>query len=164
MEKYFFFWGHTQKNKNKIDKSCLSQWFEREFKVDGLTYRNAEQYMMAKKALLFEDEDTFYKIMDETNVKRIKSLGREVKNFNVEIWEDACEHYVYAANLAKFEQNEDLKEFLLSTEGIIVEASPYDKIWGIGLSADDKRSLTQSTWNGKNKLGFILTEVRKKLS
>ena len=163
MEKYFFFWGHTQKNEKTIDKSCLSQWFQRDFIVDELIYKNAEQYMMAKKALLFKDDKIFEKIMNESNPKKIKAFGRQIKGFDNVVWERHSEIFVYEANIAKFSQNEDLKEFLLSTEGILVEASPYDKIWGIGLSSDDKRSLTRATWNGENKLGFILTRVRENL-
>jgi len=164
MEKYYFFWGHTPKDKNKIDKSCLSQWFQRDFIIDNLTYKNAEQYMMAKKALLFNDEENFQKIMNEENPKKIKAFGRKVKNFNPDIWDDKAERFVYEANLAKFSQNKDLKSFLLSTEGILVEASPYDKIWGIGLSAQDERALKRETWEGENKLGFVLTRVREVLS
>ena len=164
MENYFYFWGHTQKQENTIDKSCLSQWFQRDFIIDNLTYRNAEQYMMAKKALLFNDEEIFQKIMAETSPKKIKALGRKVKGFNPDVWDENAERFVYEANLAKFSQNEDLKEFLLSTKGIIVEASPYDKIWGIGLKSSDPKALSRDTWNGENKLGFVLTRVREVLS
>ena len=163
MEKYFYFWGHTQKKENKIDKSCLSQWFQRDFKIDGLTYKNAEQYMMAKKALLFNDEEIFKKIMSESNPKKIKALGRKVKEFYAEAWEENCDEFVYDANFAKFSQNQDLKYFLLSIEGTLVEASPYDKIWGIGLTADNPKALSQDTWDGENKLGFILTNVKEAL-
>ena len=163
MTNYFFFWGHTQKNQNNIDKSCLSQWFQRDFVIADITYKNAEQYMMAQKALLFEDTIILAKIMAESDPKKIKAFGRLVKGFDPVIWEDNCEKIVYDANFAKFSQNQDLKDFLLSIEGILVEASPYDKIWGIGLKASDPRALNQDTWNGLNKLGFILTDVREVL-
>jgi len=162
MKKFYFFWGHTPKKEGEIDKSCLSQWFDRGFIVDDIEYKNAEQYMMAKKALLFGDTKIFNKIMNLSDPKLIKNLGRKVKGFVEEVWNENCEHYVYDANFAKFSQNKDLKDFILSIEeDIIVEASPYDKVWGIGLSAYDKRALNVETWKGLNKLGYALTKVRE---
>ncbi len=160
MEEFYFFWGHTPKKENVIDKSCLSQWFDRGFIINDIKYKNAEQYMMAKKALLFCDKEIFNKIMNISDPHSVKKLGRKIKNFNEKVWNQNCENYVYEANMAKFSQNEDLKEFILSTTGLLVEASPYDKIWGIGLSASDKRALNVETWKGLNKLGYILTKVR----
>ena len=91
MTNYFFFWGHTQKNTNIIDKSCLSQWFQRDFTIADITYKNAEQYMMAQKALLFNDEQIFQKIMAESNPKKIKAFGRLVKDFDPYVWADSCD-------------------------------------------------------------------------
>jgi ribA/ribD-fused uncharacterized protein len=123
-----------------------------------------EQYMMAEKAKLFNDSETLNLIMDETDQKTIKDLGRMVKNFNSNIWDENKYNIVLKGNFAKFSQNNNLKEFLLSTnDSIIVEASPYDKVWGIGMKQDDKNILDVSKWKGENLLGFALMEVRDML-
>ena len=123
-----------------------------------------EQYMMAEKAKLFNDSETLNLIMDEIDQKTIKDLGRMVKNFNSNIWDENKYNIVLKGNFAKFSQNNNLKEFLLSTnDSIIVEASPYDKVWGIGMKQDDKNILDVSKWKGENLLGFALMEVRDML-
>jgi len=161
MSKTFtFFLGHTQKEEGKRDKSCLSQWFPATFKVDGIEYNSTEQYMMAHKAGLFEDYDICDQIMSEKSVKRIKALGRKVKNFDEKKWAKKSIAIVKKANYAKFSQNRDMQEFLMSCRGIIVEASPYDKIWGNGLLQDHPDSTNPELWPGENKLGSILTELR----
>ena len=127
---FVFFWGH-RKGK-KIGKTCFSQWFEIDFEVEGYKYNCAEQYMMAQKAWLFKDIEIFSKILDATDPKEIKSLGREVKNFDPKKWNEHKFEIVVKGNLGKFGANKELKNFLLSTgDKILVEASPYDKIWGI---------------------------------
>ena len=126
--------------------------------------KNAEQAMMGCKASLMGDTDTEQAIYKTSNPKIIKQLGRKVKNFNQEIWDRNKEDIVYKINLAKFSQNPELRDFLLSTgDKLIVEASPYDKIWGIGLSADDPRSDNPSMWLGSNLLGKALMRVREEL-
>lgn len=118
--------------------------------------------MMAEKARLFEDSKTLKKILSTNSPKEQKSLGREVKNFNVQKWESKAKEIVLNGNLAKFRQDKKLRQLLLDTgDSILVEASPYDKIWGIGLTEDDKRAKSKSTWQGKNWLGYILTEVKQ---
>ena len=102
----------------EITKACLSQWFASSFKVDGVYYPTAEHYMMAAKAKLFEDEQILAEIL------KAKSPSNEHRS-----------SIVIAGNVAKFSQNKRLAEFLLSTkQKILVEASPVDKIWGIGLA------------------------------
>lgn len=156
---FVFFWGH-RKGK-KIGKSCFSQWYEIEFEVDRHKYNCAEQYMMAQKAWLFKDIEIFAKIIDSTDPQEIKALGREVKNFDTKIWNQHKFDIVVKGNLAKFSQNEDLKEFLLSTgDKILVEASPYDKIWGIGMKEGMPAIENPTNWKGENLLGFALMEVR----
>jgi len=162
--KYVFFWGH-QKPKSGVSKTCFSQWYEASFKLEGIQYQTAEHYMMAEKARLFGDTETEQKIIAASNPGEAKKLGRQVKGFNKSTWEEKCFAIVVAANLGKFSQNEALKTFLLETKDrIIVEASPLDKIWGIGLAADDKNADNPNLWQGDNLLGFALMEVRSQLS
>ena len=162
--KFIFFWGHTQ-NGDEITKACFSQWYNCKFVVDGITYHTAEQYMMAQKALLFNDNDIFNKIMNSKHPKEYKELGRKIKNFSDSKWNENKYQIVLKGNIAKFSQNEKLKAFLLNTgTKILVEASPYDKIWGIGLSADQENIENPLTWNGENLLGFALMEVRDLIS
>lgn len=158
---YLFFWGHTQKQENMIDKSCFSQWFQSPFIVDGITYKTAEHWMMAKKALQFKDEEIFEKIIRTENPAAAKNLGREIKNFDSVTWNAAAYAIVVKGNQHKFSQNELLKSFLLQTGNkILVEASPPDTIWGIGLAQDAADAGNPSRWRGTNLLGFALMEVR----
>ena len=161
-EDFVFFWGH-RKGK-KIGKTCFSQWYEIEFEVDGHRYNCAEQYMMAQKAWLFKDIEIFSKILDARDPKEIKALGREVKNFEPKIWNQHKFEIVVKGNLGKFGDNPELKDYLLSTrDKILVEASPYDKIWGIGMKVETPGIENPSNWKGENLLGFALMEVRDEL-
>ncbi|RNA61045.1 NADAR family protein [Chryseobacterium nematophagum] len=156
---FLYFWGHTVKN--EVTKSCFSQWFPCPFIEEGITYKTAEHYMMAKKAKLFEDNQTLQDILKSDSPNQAKSLGRKVENFDFSIWDEHKYEIVKEGNLLKFSQNEALKEFLLSTnDTILVEASPYDTIWGIGMLESDKRAVNPTLWNGENLLGFALMEVR----
>lgn len=161
---YLFFWGHTPKNENTIDKSCFSQWYPSPFLVGGITYATAEHWMMAKKAKLFQDEEVFQKIITAEKPAVAKALGREVKNFNADVWNQSAYAIVVEGNQHKFKQNEALKKFLLTTkEKVLVEASPADAIWGIGLAQDAADALNPFRWPGTNLLGFALMEVRDSL-
>ncbi|MGG4607207.1 NADAR family protein [Providencia sp. Me31A] len=162
--KYVFFWGHQTKQ-NHITKSCFSQWYPSPFIVDGHRFASAEHFMMAEKAHLFGDIETREKIIHAPNPGAAKAFGREVRGFNQEIWDANRFAIVVAANMAKFSQNEVLKQFLLSTnERVLVEASPVDKIWGIGLAEDAENIENPLTWKGLNLLGFALMEVRTQLA
>ena len=156
---FIFFWGHTAK---KVNKACFSQWYVAPFEVEGKRYVCAEQYMMEQKALLFGNIDIAQKIMETEDSSIHKALGREITGFVEEKWNQYKYKFVLNANLAKFSQNRDLKEFILSTGcKILVEASPYDKIWGIGMSVNDENVTNPSLWQGQNLLGIALMEVRE---
>lgn len=162
--KYLYFWGH-QKPKQGVSKSCFSQWYEVSFEVDGIEYLTAEHFMMAEKARLFGDAETAEKIVKASNPGEAKKLGRSVRNFNDQLWLEKRFSIVVNANLAKFEQNDELKEFLLGTQNrVLVEASPVDKIWGIGMAVDNANVENPNLWKGDNLLGFALMEVRSRLS
>ncbi len=150
MEKFTFFW-----------RGYLGQWNRSPFTVGGVIYSCAEKFMMAGKARLFSDFETLEKIMKADKPKVQKDLGREVKNFDLEVWNLHARDIVYEGNKNKFNQHPDLKKQLLLTTGTtLVEASPYDTIWGIGLGEDDPRAMNRSMWLGKNWLGETLTRLR----
>lgn len=155
-----FFLGNTEK-KGKVTKACLSQWYDCKFMIDGITYLCAEHYMMAQKAKLFGDNEIFKEILDATEPSKMKALGRMVKGYNEELWDKHKFNIVFDGNLAKFSQNKELQEFLLSTgDDILVEASPYDKIWGIGMRYNEEGVTEPLSWKGLNLLGFALMQVR----
>lgn len=161
---FLFFWGHQPTKDGSIGKSCLSQWWVSEFVEDGVCYTTAEQYMMAGKARLFEDDDTLQRILNESIPKEIKALGRLVRNFDAAVWDQRKYAIVQRANYLKFSQNKALETFLLSTENrIIVEASPRDRIWGIGMSEKNENAVIPANWRGHNLLGFALMETRDQL-
>jgi ribA/ribD-fused uncharacterized protein len=162
--KYIFFWGHHPSADGRIRKSCFSQWWPGSFVVDGVVYKTAEHYMMAEKARLFEDEAAREKIIAAGHPGEAKKLGRGVQGFNIQRWEQHRFDIVVRGNLAKFRQNEELKTFLLNSRSrVLVEASPVDKIWGIGLAAEDVRAQNPEEWQGLNLLGFGLMVVRERL-
>jgi len=141
-----------------------SQWHFSDFTVEGVAYTCAEQFMMAEKARLFGDEETLRKILAADLPREQKALGRQVRDFDEARWTSACRDVVYRGNVAKFSQNAYLKELLLATEGkTLAEASPTDRIWGIGLAADDRRATDRSAWRGKNWLGEALVGARADL-
>lgn len=114
---------------------------------------------MFQKAMLFNDFEIAEQILNETDVRKIKALGRKVKNFNNELWDIHKENFMYNACYAKFSQNAKLKDFLLGTDNSeIIEASPVDNIWGIGFSSD-KAMENIDQW-GQNLLGKCLMKVR----
>lgn len=161
--KYLFFWGHRPSKDGTITKSCFSQWFEFSFEVNGVQFLTAEHYMMSEKARLFDPEMVGQIVACKTAAEA-KKLGRQVRNFDNNVWLKNREEIVIEANLNKFSQNSRLKEFLLNTKDrILVEASPVDAIWGVGMAADNKDINNPEKWRGLNLLGFALMVVRDKL-
>lgn len=160
---FLLFWGHRAKP-NAITQACFSQWWPSRFSVDGLTYETAEHWMMAHKAKLFGADEIFSKILANPDPGAAKGLGRKIQNFDANKWDENKLKIVIEGNLHKFKQNEDLKDFLLATRGkVLVEASPVDAIWGIGLARDHEDALFPTKWRGPNLLGYALMTVRDML-
>ncbi len=161
---YLFFWGHQPSKDGSIIKTCMSQWWLADFSENSIVYRTAEHYMMAGKAKLFNDMEVFDRIISKTSPKDVKDLGRQIKNFDAEAWNENKYEIVKRGNFLKFSQNESLKQFLIQTKNkVLVEASPVDAIWGIGLAEDDQNAKDPASWKGENLLGFALMEVRDEL-
>lgn len=161
---YVYFWGHEPRRDGRIGASCLSQWWPAEFTVDGLVFPTAEHFMMHRKALLFGDEETAARILRARHPNEAKNLGREVRGYDDAVWAAHRFDLVVAGNLAKFGQHALLCRYLLGTsDQVLVEASPVDRVWGIGLAADDERAASPATWRGGNLLGFVLMDVREQL-
>ena len=145
--KYKFFWS-----------GIFSNWHPSEFIIDGITFNSGEQWMMVQKAKTFNDVISIDKILSETNPKIQKQLGRYVKNFDADIWDEVKYGLVKIGLREKFLQNEDMLKYLLEYDGYqMVEASPYDRIWGIGFL--DKDAIGNINDWGENLLGKILTEL-----
>ena len=162
--KYLFFWGHQENKNRQIGKACFSQWYNASFEIEGEYYRTAEHFMMAEKARLFGDLEIRLLILQSNSPGEAKRLGRNVKGFDDSTWNDKRFDIVVTANEAKFSQNESLEDFLLSTEKrVLVEASPVDKIWGIGLAEDNPMVDSPYKWKGLNLLGYALMEARHRL-
>ena len=153
MEQFTFFWSGP-----------FSNWHPAPFKVNSILYNCSEQFMMAEKARMFDDIETLKRIMNAIDPSDQKRYGRQVKNFDKDKWDAQAKDIVYRGCYAKFTQNEDLKKELLSTVGTtLVEASPEDCIWGIGLRKTDPRAKNRKTWRGTNWLGEVLMKVREDL-
>jgi ribA/ribD-fused uncharacterized protein len=162
--RFLFFWGHQPSKDGRITASCFSQWWPAPFVVNGLRYPTAEHWMMAAKARLFGDEQTASQILQAGSPKQAKQLGRQVKGFNEAVWDRDKRAIVEEGSFQKFRQNKALGEFLLSTRDLVlVEASPVDRVWGIGLAADDEKAANPLQWRGENLLGFALMQARDRL-
>lgn len=150
---FHFFW-----------KGILGQWYPSPFTVDGVKYPTAEHWMMAEKARLFGDTKTLDEILKTDSPKLAKDWGRRVAEFDQKVWDSHCFDIVVQGNIHKFSQNPDLRAKLLGTGyQILVEASEFDKIWGIGLAQDDPWATNPAVWQGKNLLGLALMKVRNEL-
>lgn len=159
--KYICFWGHTPGKDEVIGKECFSQWYPASFSVNGIEYKTAEHWMMAQKALLFDNPEIYRRIIATNKPGEVKELGRQITGFDELIWNEEKYGIVRLGNIHKFNQHPALKAFLLSSpDRVLVEASPVDKIWGIGISKDDGHIADPNAWPGQNLLGFALMEVR----
>ncbi|ASF48282.1 NADAR family protein [Methylovulum psychrotolerans] len=162
---YVFFWGHRQPRGGVVTQTCLSQWYAAGLALDAVYYRTAEHAMMAGKALLFKDMETFRQILAADTPGAVKALGRRVRGFDEAVWLRQRLEIVYRVNQAKFTQHEDLRAYLVATgDKVLVEASPKDAVWGIGMAAGDARIADPNHWPGLNLLGFALMRVREGLA
>ncbi|WP_046245893.1 NADAR family protein [Hymenobacter terrenus] len=162
---YLFFWGHTTPAHGAVGKECFSQWYPATFEENGTRYPTAEHYMMAEKARLFGDDDTRAAILRTTHPNDAKRLGRKIAPFDEATWTAARMAIVVRGNALKFGQHPALATFLRQTGArVLVEASPVDSIWGIGLAQDSPHAAQPTEWRGLNLLGFALMEVRDQLS
>jgi len=152
-EQFTFFWSGP-----------FSNWHQAPFQIGTVWYNCSEQYMMAEKARMFGDGETLQKIMNTADPSDQKRYGREVKGFDKDKWDALAMDIVYKGCYAKFTQNSKLKQFLLNTVGTtMVEASPKDIIWGIGLDKTNPLCFNRDTWRGTNWLGIVLTKVRESI-
>jgi ribA/ribD-fused uncharacterized protein len=147
----------------------FSNWFRSPFvtidEVAGkLTFPSAEHYMMYGKAVCFGDAAAAEAILKAQDPRSAKRLGRQVKGFDAQTWNQVARRVVYRGCRLKFTQNPDCYEALVATRGTqLVEASPTDRIWGVGLAEDDDRILDPGQWRGTNWLGEVLTLLREDL-
>jgi len=151
---HVFFWG-----------SVYSNWYERKFKWRDLTFKNSETAFMYAKAVFFKDESTARKILESSHdPSETKQMGREVTPYDDDLWSEVREEIMFEILCAKFSQHDDLKQVLTEHSGKhIVEASPYDRIWGIGLHWTNERIYDFRNWRGDNLLGKALMKVQVKM-
>lgn len=150
----------------------FSNWSTAHFKAPSwndskilLDFENSEQCFMYYKAMFFGDVEIAEKILKNSDPKYVKGLGRKIKNYDEEKWKIVRFNLMVAANVPKYLQNESLKKVLMETEErVLVEASPYDCVWGVGLEETDPRILDEKNWKGSNLLGYALLHVRGLLS
>jgi ribA/ribD-fused uncharacterized protein len=163
--KYVHFWNEKARPDGTAGRGCLSQWWPSTFTDDGHRYRTAEHYMMARKAWLFGDTETAERILAAGHPAQVKLLGREVRGFDQATWEAERFGIVVQASVLKFGQNPALLDYLRGTAGrVLVEASPKDRIWGIGLAETDPGASSPAAWRGLNLLGFALMDARAQLT
>jgi ribA/ribD-fused uncharacterized protein len=163
--KLLLFWGHTPQRTDVVDKACLSQWYPSPFVVDGLRFATAEHWMMHGKAMLFGDHDIAAQVLTSKSPAAAKKLGRMVRGFGEVAWCDHRFELIVRGTVHKFQQHNALREWLLGTKDkVLVEASPMDRIWGIGLAADSDEAQDPARWRGLNLLGFALMAARAQLA
>lgn len=162
--KYVFFWGHTPARDGSINHSCFSQWYAAPFEADGHRFATAEHYMMFHKAMLFADQSVAEQVLAAASPGAAKALGRAVRGFDQAVWDAEGFAIVTEASYQKFSQHPELGAYLCATQQrVLVEASPKDAIWGIGLAADAEGVEDPTTWQGQNLLGFALMAARQRL-
>ncbi|GGQ39361.1 hypothetical protein GCM10010279_55960 [Streptomyces mutabilis] len=162
--KYLCFWGHRPRPDGLIGPSCLSQWWPSPFTVAGVVYPTAEHWMMAGKARLFEDAEAERRVLAAGHPAEAKKAGRLVRGFDEAVWERERFSLVVEGSVHKFASDPALREFLVNTgDRVLVEASPVDRVWGIGLTADDEAATDPARWRGSNLLGFALMRARERL-
>lgn len=158
---FVFFWGPGE---SELPKACFNQWHPAKFTHNNFLFANAEQAMMAEKAALFKDWGTLKEILECESPRAVKALGRQVQYYDDSSWAFQRLQLVVGINYEKFSQNPEMKEHLLATgTAILVEASPVDSIWGIGMAEDHPDIMDPTKWYGRNLLGEALMIVREQL-
>lgn len=158
------FYGHAAPADGSIGPHVLSQWHRHPFEVEGVRYLTAEHFMMAAKATLFDDEVRLREILASATPREAKALGRRVAGFDDATWTAHREDVVTRASVAKFGSDRRLRDYLLDTgDTVLVEASPRDRIWGIGMGRANPDAQLPSRWRGRNLLGFALMQARATL-
>ncbi|WJV45863.1 NADAR family protein [Streptomyces flavofungini] len=161
---YLRFWGHAPRRDGTLGAGCLSQWWPSPFTADGVEYATAEHWMMAAKARLFDDADAERAALSARTPAEAKRAGRLVRGFDDEVWERERFGIVVEGSVRKFSSDDALRAYLVGTgERVLVEASPVDRVWGVGLAADDPRIEDPARWRGLNLLGLALMEARERL-
>ena len=151
---------------HKIDEpnGFLSNWYSSACEIEDKKFTSVEQYIMYRKAEIFGDTEIADRILSTDDPETQKALGRKVSGYSGYVWDGIRQMVVYRGLMAKFSQNEDLKELLLKTgDAYLVECAMRDKIWACGRSLYDERRKDASLWDGTNILGFALMEVRERL-
>ncbi|MET9826112.1 MULTISPECIES: NADAR family protein [Streptomyces] len=162
--KYLCFWGHRPLPDGRLGPTCLSQWWPSPFTVAGVRYATAEHWMMAGKARLFDDAEAERRVLAAGHPAGAKKAGRLVRGFDEAVWERERFRIVVEGSVHKFASDPALRAFLLNTgDRVLVEASPVDRVWGIGLAADDAAATDPERWRGPNLLGFALMAARERL-
>ncbi|WP_320773231.1 NADAR family protein [Streptomyces sp. CRN 30] len=162
--KYLCFWGHRPRHDGRAGPGCLSQWWPSPFTVDGVEYATAEHWMMAGKARLFGDAAAERRVLAARHPAEAKKAGRLVRGFDEETWARERFRIVVEGSVHKFAAHAEPRGFLLATgDRVLVEASPVDRVWGIGLAAGDEAATDPERWRGPNLLGFALMAARAEL-
>ncbi|MFE4666434.1 NADAR family protein [Streptomyces sp. NPDC056716] len=163
--RYLTFWGHRPLPSGRLGASCLSQWWPSPFEVGSVRYATAEHWMMAAKARLFGDAEAERRVLAAGHPAEAKKAGRLVRGFDETVWQRERLRIVTEGSVHKFAADPALGAFLLSTgDRVLVEASPVDRVWGIGLAADDPAAADPERWRGLNLLGFALMAARGRLA
>ena len=159
---FILFWGHVNDKHTRQGEYMLSQWYPSPFSVNEIVYKSAGQWMMARKALLFGDREAYKKILEADRPDQVRSFGGSIADFDETRWSVWKYEIVREGNFHKFNQNKKLRSYLMNTgNAILAEANPFDKVWGIGLSANAKNVHDPYAWEGLNLLGFALMEIRE---
>lgn len=162
---FLLFYGHQPDMPGGIDRSCLSENYAAAFEVDGERFPTVEHYIAWRKAKLFGDDHSAERILNAEAPSKAKAIGRSVKPFDDEVWKAHRLEIAIAANVAKFSAHPRLAEYLaLTGHKVLADASPIDRVWGIGLYADDAAAKDPGRWPGLNILGFSLMEARCQLA
>lgn len=163
--KFLPFWGHTPPADRSMGPHVFSQWFPQVFEHEGIRYSTAEHFMMAGKARLFDDSDALDAILNSASPGQAKAIGRQVRRFVPEVWDRECVGIVTTGSVAKFGSTRELRAYLAGTgHRVLVEASPRDRIWGVGMGRNNPNIERPSQWHGRNLLGFALMQARANLN